>query len=617
MKNLAILLYFILTTILFAQQSGVIQGFITDAETGEPVLGANIVVNGTKFGAASDEKGYFIINDLPAKIYVVRARYIGYKEERLANVNVISGDTTIISFKLYPETYSFNEICVLAPKPIVNKVVWACPVVVINDEPFKKGSIAEISEPVPNREEYEILEENNFSYVYHNPLSAFAVDVDGAAYSNVRRFINHNRVPVTGSVRLEEMINYFSYDYKEPDDEKPFSVNIEYGECPWSNYNKLVHIGIQGEHIKVESEKANFLVFLIDISGSMSSEDKLPLLKKAFKLLVEQMKETDKVAIVTYAGSTGIALQPTSGKNKKQILQTLDNLGAGGSTAGAAGIQLAYGLAREHFIPDGNNRVILATDGDFNVGVSNTDELVKIIEQERESGVFLSVLGFGMGNYKDEKLQHLANKGNGIHAYIDNLMEAKKIFVHEINSTLYTIAKDVKIQVEFNPELVDSYRLIGYENRILNSEDFADDAVDGGEIGAGHTVTALYEIVPRRTSKLKNVWKIENKTPVVAALNPNEVMKVNIRYKQPDGDTSTKYSTSLYERSYGKGLTNNFSFACAVAEFGMLLNNSEYKGEATTESVLKLAALGMGDDQYGYRKEFVSLVKKYSALINM
>lgn len=615
MKKLTILFYLILTTIFFAQNSAVIYGYVTDSSTGEALFGANVVLEGTSIGAATDENGYYIINSLPTGKTDLTGVYIGYQRWTIKDITLEERDSIRVDFALTAETFSTSEVCVIATRPHINKNISNSTSIISTG--YEKPRRPNDGSYYFDTEEYEVLSENSFLSVNQHSLSTFAIDADGASYSNVRRFLNSQSIPIKGSVRVEEMINYFSYDYKEPADEKPFSVNIEYGECPWSNYNKLVHIGIQGEHIKVEAEKANFLVFLIDISGSMSSEDKLPLLKKAFKLLVEQMKETDKVAIVTYAGSTGIALQPTSGKNKKQILQTLDNLGAGGSTAGAAGIQLAYGLAREHFIPDGNNRVILATDGDFNVGVSNTDELVKIIEEERESGVFLSVLGFGMGNYKDEKLQHLANKGNGIHAYIDNLMEAKKIFVHEINSTLYTIAKDVKIQVEFNPELVDSYRLIGYENRILNSEDFADDAVDGGEIGAGHTVTALYEIVPRRTSKLKNVWKIENKTPVVAALNPNEVMKVNIRYKKPDGDTSTKYSTSLYERSYGKELTNNFSFACAVAEFGMLLNNSEYKGEATTESVLRLAVLGMGDDQFGYRKEFVSLVKKYSVLINM
>ncbi len=347
-----------------------------------------------------------------------------------------------------------------------------------------------------NTEEYDGIVENRFLKVTDNPLSTFSIDVDAASYSNVRRFLNDGALPPAGAVRIEEMINYFHYDYPQPRGEDPFSINTEIADCPWSQDNRLVLIGLQGKRIPTENLPPSNIVFLIDVSGSMNEPNKLPLVQQSMKMLTEQLREQDRVAIVVYAGNAGLVLPATSGANKQAISNAIDRLEAGGSTAGGAGIKLAYEIAKNNYLPKGNNRVILCTDGDFNVGASSDDEMERLIEQERKSGVFLTVLGYGMGNYKDSKMQKLADKGNGNHAYIDNLNEAKKVLVSEFGGTLFTIAKDVKLQIEFNPEKVQAYRLIGYENRLLNKEDFNNDQKDAGELGSGHTVTALYEVIP-------------------------------------------------------------------------------------------------------------------------
>ncbi len=462
-------------------------------------------------------------------------------------------------------------------------------------------------------EGYAHIKENNFASALDQPLSTFSVDVDKAAYSNVRRFLNSGQLPPAGAVRIEEMINYFDYDYKQPSGNDPFNVITEVANCPWNEKHQLVHIALKGKEIEQQELPPSNLVFLIDVSGSMQDEDKLPLLKKSLLLLTKNLREDDNVSIVTYAGSAGLALPSTSGSDKSDIEDAIDDLEAGGSTAGGEGILLAYKVARQHFKKNGNNRVIIATDGDFNVGVSSEDELVRLIEKERATGVFLSVLGFGTGNYQDSNMQQLADKGNGNHYYIDGLQEAKKVLVNEMSGTLFTIAKDVKIQVEFNPAKVQAYRLIGYENRMLNKEDFNDDKKDAGEIGAGHTVTALYEVIPAgvKSDFVKPVDALKyQKTGNIEKNNSDELFTVKLRYKKPDEEESRKINIPVADDDGDwKNATDNFRLAAAVAEFGMMLRNSEYKSKASYEQALAIAKTAKGFDENGYRAEFTNLVK--------
>lgn len=469
-----------------------------------------------------------------------------------------------------------------------------------------------------NTEEYDRIYENPFLTVTDNPLSTFSIDVDAASYANTRRFINTNQLPPPDAVRIEELINYFNYDYEQPTGEHPFAIYTELSECPWNKGHQLIHIGLKGKELDMDQLPPSNLVFLLDVSGSMDSPNKLGLLKSAFKLLVNELRDNDRVAIVVYAGAAGVVLPSTPGTNKSEILAVLEKLTAGGSTAGGEGIVLAYKIAKENFIEGGNNRVILASDGDFNVGASSDADLVRLIEEKRDEGVFLTTLGFGMGNYKDTKMEKLANKGNGNYAYIDNILEAKKVLVSEMGGTLYTIAKDVKIQIEFNPAKVESYRLIGYENRLLSKEDFNDDTKDAGELGSGHTVTALYELVPAGSGESHgNVDPLKYQDTKVndSAANSDEVMTIKFRYKKPDGDKSTLITETV--TGNGRSLTetsNNFRFSAAVAGFGMLLRDSEFKGDMTFDKVLTLAKESAGDDNLGYRTEFISLVKKASLL---
>ncbi|MBL7745871.1 MAG: VWA domain-containing protein [Chitinophagaceae bacterium] len=472
--------------------------------------------------------------------------------------------------------------------------------------------------PPSNTEDYDNIVENKFLAATQNPLSTFSIDVDEAAYSNVRRYLQNGSIPPAGAVRIEEMINYFDYDYAKPVADHPFSVNTEISDCPWSPEHKLVHIGLQGKEIAVNNLPASNMVFLVDVSGSMDEPNKLPLVQASMNMLVDQLREQDKVAIVVYAGNAGLVLPSTSGANKVRIKEAIDNLQAGGSTAGGEGIKLAYKTATENFIANGNNRIILATDGDFNVGISSDDELVRLVEQERKSGVFLSVLGFGMGNYKDNKMQQLADKGNGNHSYIDNINEARKVLVNEFGSTLFAIAKDVKIQVEFNPAKVQAYRLVGYENRMLAAEDFNDDTKDAGELGSGHTVTALYEIIPTgiKDNFIKTVdpLKYQANTKKVIS-NTDEIMTIKLRYKQPTGDVSKLITHPVMDdHILLTNTSDNFRFSAAVAEFGLLLRGSAYKQQASYSHVTSLAKGAKGSDKNGYRAEFISLVQSATSL---
>jgi Ca-activated chloride channel homolog len=615
MKNFVLLLVLLLSISLYGQHAaGIIEGKVTDLQTGEPLIGANVFLDSTRLGTSTDVKGFYRILNVPAGSYSITAKYIGYKSLSRNNIKVTGGKTVVVDFPLTAEAYSVSEILIVSERPQVkgsrtNSVAYY--VDQTGMSPFE-GS------PDFNTEEYGIILENDFFSALDKPLSTFSVDVDAASYSNCRRFITDNQLPPAGAVRIEEFINYFDYDYPAPKDDKPFSVTLEYSDCPWNNKAKLLHIGLKGKEIARNETKANNLVFLIDVSGSMKSPDKLPLVQRAFNMLVDQLESKDRIAIVVYAGAAGVVLPSVTAGQKDIIKNAINSLHAGGSTAGGEGLRLAYKIAEENFIKDGNNRIILATDGDFNIGISSTSELVDFIEKKRDKGIFFTALGFGMGNYKDERLQQLADKGNGTHGYIDNIMEAKKIFVNELTATLYTIAKDVKIQVEFNPAKVESYRLVGYENRLLNDKDFKDDKKDAGEIGSGHTVTVLYEIIPVKddspgTEPAALKYQVKNIRP--EAYSGNELLSLKIRYKKPDEERSIEYETVLRDTPVKiSKASDNFIFSAAVAEFAMLLKDSKYKGSASFAIILEKGKKSLGKDEFGYRQEFISIVEKAKLL---
>ena len=472
------------------------------------------------------------------------------------------------------------------------------------------GGVAEF-----NTEAYDHIEENRFHRVDADPLSTFSVDVDTASYANVRRFLVDGELPPAGAVRTEELINYFRFAYPQPSGNVPFSITTELAECPWNPKHRLALIGLQGRSLKERDPSPRNLVFLLDVSGSMMPSDKLPLVKAAMRMLTDVLTERDRVAIVVYAGASGLVLPSTAGDQKERIQEALEKLEAGGSTNGAQGIQLAYQVARRNFIRGGVNRVVLATDGDFNVGVTNQSDLVSLIERERESGIFLSVLGVGTGNLKDSTMEKLADKGNGNYAYLDSLHEARKMLVREAGGTLETIAKDVKIQVEFNPRQVAGYRLIGYENRMLNHQDFNDDKKDAGEIGAGHSVTALYEIVPVGApidAPGVDPLKYQRESQQTRAAGSGELLTVKVRFKEPDGETSRLLSRVLSNQS--TAMTANLGFASAVAEFGMLLRESPLRGSASFASLTARARKFVGEDEDGYRAQFIQLAERAATL---
>jgi Ca-activated chloride channel family protein len=489
----------------------------------------------------------------------------------------------------------------------------------------RRESIGEISRRADgtvdkefNTEAYSHIDENPFFEVARAPLSTFSIDVDTASYSNTRRFLRDGQLPPKDAVRIEELINYFSYDYPQPSNDAPFSINAEVSACPWNAKHRLVHIGLQGKRVHKEDLPPANLVFLLDVSGSMNSPDKLPLVKSSLRMLAEQLSARDRISIVVYAGSSGLVLPSTPGDRRGEILAALDALEAGGSTNGGEGIQLAYRVATENFIRGGINRVILATDGDFNVGVTSEGELTRLIEEKRKSGVFLSVLGFGTGNVKDATMEKLADKGNGNYAYIDELQEARKVLGDQLGATIATIAKDVKIQVEFNPRQAAAYRLIGYENRLLRDQDFNDDTKDAGEIGAGHTVTALYEVVPfgqKFDNSGVDELKYQKPAEVSANANSRELMTIKVRYKDPDADASKLLSVWVSDAGGTlESASNNFKFSSAVAGFGLLLRDSKYKGDVRYSDVAGLARAAAGADAQGYRTEFVQLVERAQTL---
>jgi Ca-activated chloride channel homolog len=481
-----------------------------------------------------------------------------------------------------------------------------------NPPPGQKPDIAEVE----GGENYQQITDNPFFKANLNPLSTFSIDVDTASYSNLRRFINEGQTPPQDAIRIEEMVNYFKYDYPQPQGSRPFSVTAEVASAPWNEKHKLVKIGLQGKRVSNENLPPSNLTFLIDVSGSMSDPNKLPLVKSSLRLLVNELRPKDRVAIVVYAGNAGLVLPSTPANEKQKILDAIDRLEAGGSTAGGEGINLAYKVAQDNLIKSGNNRVILASDGDFNVGISSESELVKLIETKRNEGIFLTVLGFGTGNLQDAKMEQIADKGNGNYAYIDSLLEAKKALVKEAGGSLYTLAKDVKLQVQFNPQKVQAYRLIGYENRQLATQDFNDDRKDAGELGSGHSVTALYEVIPTGIKADVPIAdnKPETQKPIAVPVS-NDLMLVNLRYKDPDKNESQLFTERVSDRFTSfKDASIDFKFASSVASFGMVLRNSPYKGNATLKSVLELANQSQGTDLDGYRAEFLRLVEKSQGL---
>jgi len=588
---------------LAAPPSGaVIEGTVRD-QGGTPLAGAVIILDNQAPGARSDARGRYRLLQVSAGRHVLRVTLAGYQAfER--SVAVVEDDRLVQDVVLRATGQPAPERREMARTDAVNEAFRSAP---------SSAGIAKSAggyfQPQFNTEDYHHFNDNRFLTVGANPLSTFAIDVDAASYANVRRFLTQGQRPPADAVRIEELINYFPYDYPDPSGEHPFSLTTATMAAPWASDHHLVLVGIQGRRIEASRLPPSNLVFLLDVSGSMSSPDKLPLVKRAFRLLVEQLRPQDRVAIVVYAGAAGVVLPSTPGSDKETILAALDRLEAGGSTAGGAGIQLAYDIAREHRIAEGNNRVILATDGDFNVGVSSEGELVRLVDQRKREGTFLTVLGFGTGNLKDSRMEALADKGNGHYAYVDDILEARKVFVQELGATLLTIAKDVKVQVEFNPAQVAEYRLVGYENRLLAAEDFNDDAKDGGELGAGHAVTAIYEIVPagHRAGGSVDELRYQSRGQSRDEARSDELLTVKLRYQPPSGGASRLVSRTV--RSDDRGAAETLGFAAAVAEFGMLLRNSEHKGNATWDQVLALARRGVGRDPGGYRAEFLRLAE--------
>jgi len=607
---------FALVLFLFVllQADGVtgIKGRVTDTE-GSTIPGVFVKITqqpaGKEYTATTDIKGAFSFKNIDPGLYDLTAEIAGFTPFEKKDISVSANKTVEINIRLKMTSFVHMD----EEGRVLGGVVGG---VLSEKAPAARSKAAQFPVSVYtsfNTEEYSRIYENRFFDALHNPLSTFSIDVDTASYANIRRFIRTNQFPFEDAVRIEEMINYFDYDYPLPGKKEPFSIFTEMSFCPWNEAHRLIHIGLQGRELTSEEQPPSNLVFLLDVSGSMRSPNKLPLLQTAFKLLAKELDEKDKVSIVVYAGAAGVVLRSASASNKAEIIEAVDRLRAGGSTAGGEGIRLAYKTAMENFIRNGNNRVILATDGDFNVGVSSTSELVRMIEEYREKGVFLTVLGFGMGNYKDNRMEQLADKGNGNYFYIDNILEAKKVFIDDLTGTLFTIAKDVKIQVEFNPAKVKAYRLIGYENRILDKEDFADDTKDAGELGSGHSVTALYEVIPYSSDE--EVAQIGDLKYQDTKINPKafkspEVMTVKLRYKEPDGDKSKLIEAPVLDKKVSlEKSTDNFKFSAAVAEFGMLLRDSEFKGSTSFETILKLAQEGKGKDTHGYRAEFIRLVE--------
>lgn len=645
-STLAVVLALIAATTAWASTPAnevVLTGQITRADTGAPIPSALVSIEGTTIGSVADGDGRYTLLVPTGRVIAgadITVSRVGYLElvESIRLPRALAGDTVRRDFQLQQRPVELEELTL---SDDVDKALRRG----AGDEPDAPatagrggrtesrptvvagtvaGPTSHYAPPIRhrrggqvwNREQYDHFADNDFRAVLDHPLSTFSIDVDRASYSNVRRFLlREHRAPPPDAVQIEEMINYFSYDYELPDGNDPVGVTTELGTAPWNRDHLLLRVGLASRPVATEDLPPSNLVFLLDVSGSMQAPDKLPLVKQSLQMLVEQLRPEDRVAIAVYAGAAGLVLESTPGSRRDRILRAIDRLEAGGSTAGGAGLRLAYQVARENFVTDGNNRVIVATDGDFNVGESSDAAMVRLVEERRDEGTFLTVLGFGTGNLQSAKMQAMAQHGNGNYAYIDSMREARKVLVGEMGGTLLAVAQDVKVQIEFNPALVSEYRLMGYENRLLAAEDFNDDRKDAGELGAGHRVTALYEIVPTHgTSRGGRVdpLRYQARPEEVSGSRDDELAFVRIRYKEPRGDESR-----LMERPVGTDVSDpsvDFQFATAVAGFGMLLRDSEHKGSMTVRRVLTLAQDGQGPDLERHRSEFIDMVRAYGAL---
>ena len=602
--------------------TGQIAGTVRD-QAGAPLANAQVFIVGTPTNALTDSRGSYRLTGVPRGRYTVRANFIGYKSKEVEHVPVDSGKTTTVDFVLEQTSVQLQEITVVSydqeNASVTTGASSAQFAAQLPTQPLVPRADASALMAEGNTENYNVIEESRWLPAAANPRSTFGIDVDAASYTNIRRFLTMGRLPPKDAVRIEEMLNYFRYDYPEPSDRDRFTVATDLAVAPWAPEHRLVRIGIRGRSLRTERMPPSNLVFLLDVSGSMQPANKLPLVKQCFRLLVQQLRPQDRVAIVVYAGAAGLVLPSTSGADKATVLGALDRLEAGGSTAGGAGLRLAYDVAREHFDPKGNNRIILATDGDFNVGESSDAAMVRLIEERRDQGVFLTVLGFGTGNLKDSRMEQIADKGNGNYAYVDELREGRRVFGRELTGTLVTIAKDVKVQVEFNPARVQAYRLIGYENRALRQEDFADDRKDAGELGAGHTVTALYEIVPTGASLAGTGHDLDSLRYQQVSLRQgaarsDEWLTVQLRYKEPTGTKSRLITRPVKVRGELGEPTGDFRFAAAVAAFGLVLRDSDYRGTANLDQALSLAQGSEGEDPEGDRAEFIRLVESARAI---
>ena len=660
---------FVVATMLFANPTKPVvnnlSGKVTDSKSGEVLIFATVkVFQAGKFiqGTETDIDGNYFFSAPPVGLIDIEVQYVGYEAIMIKNFEIKLGKDHRLDFKMNIDNNILNEVQIVAYKvPLVeidntsqgttitaekirtlptksadaitttvagissstgaeisvrgsrsNETVYFLDGVRVNGNSVPQS---EISFNTPNTESYTKINENQFKFVTDVPLSTFALDVDRAAYSNVRRMLNYGQLPPADAVRIEEMINYFQYNYPAPKDKDIIGVTTNFTDCPWNKELKLLHVGVQSKKMDVKKMPLSNIVFLIDVSGSMSDDNKLPLVIASCKILLEQLRPDDKVAIVTYAGHAGVALQSTKASEKAKIIAALDGLESGGPTAGAQGIITAYQIAKENFITKGNNRVILATDGDFNVGISDNQSLEKLIEEKRSTGIFLSVLGYGMGNYQDDKMQILADKGNGNHAYIDNMQEANKVLHNEFGGTMYTIAKDVKFQIEFNPATVSYYRLVGYENRMLNKEDFNNDAKDGGELGLGHQMTAIYEI-GTTASAADGILSVDplkyqsNSNKDKNLGNLDELATIKFRYKEPDADKSKKWQQVIKNTLVSQSeLNDDVRFAIAVAYGGLLLRDGQTLSSKSFAPMIDIATSAKGKDDDGYRNEFIKLMR--------
>ncbi|WP_166335085.1 YfbK domain-containing protein [Sphingobacterium chungjuense] len=592
-----------------------ITGYVKKASSGAALGGVSVAVKGKSMQTTTDEKGYYQINAELGQVLVFSRggfatveRNVGQEAQIDVALQIDHVESDRNSIPTRNDVYA-GEYAIKRGETLTAYVGGG-----VHVRPIMYRSAT-----MNSSESYKKIAENKFVRTTTEPLSTFAADVDAASYSNVRRFLNQGQMPNADAVRVEEMINYFTYDLSGPTNGDPVRVVTELTQAPWNTQHQLLRVALKAKDIPSEKLPAANFVFLIDVSGSMSSSNKLPLVKSSYKMLVDQLRDEDRVAIVTYAGSAVVALESTSGKEKRKIKDILDALQASGSTAGGAGMTKAYQIARAHFAKAGNNRIIMATDGDFNVGESSDEEMEKLIAKERNDGIYISILGYGMGNYKDSKLEMLANKGHGNYAYIDNISEARKAIVTEFGASLFTVAKDVKIQVEFNPHFVQSYRLVGYEHNLLEAEDFNNDEKLGGDMGVGHTVTALYEIIPQGVKSnfdgAVDDLKYQENTKPKSTINKKELATVKFRYKEPDGEVSKLVTHVVNPKVTALAQTSqDLRFATAVAELGMLIRNSDYKQQANFDQLIARAKESRGKDEEGYRAEFVRLAQDARAL---